>query len=108
MGPRQFTTIRRETSQTIEAFLEGDSHRSFQALAVHDEKFEVGKTQSAGGKNNIIPRRMIKGRPGHNPHMGYLFLIRTIAIHGINLGRHSVRSKSAPSDLLAVRTVEWS
>ena len=71
-GPNQLSPIGVEHGQTIEAFPGGHTNRITFPLSIHQVKFKVLKSVQVGGKDQVVPRRMKIGRPGHGSQTGDL------------------------------------
>ena len=70
--PNQLSPIGVENGQTIEALPGGHTNRFTSPLPIHQVKLKVLKSVQVAGKDQVVPRRMKIGRPGHGPQTGHL------------------------------------
>ncbi len=107
-GPGESLAVGRENRQTIEALGVGHAHGFFFAGAVDHVELEVAIAVLVGGKDDVVARGVIVGRPRHGAQMGDLALIGTVDIHGPDFGLRPLGIEAAPYQSLSVGAEERS
>src|SRR6185295_10841515 len=93
--------------QTVETIRVGDAYRFLGAGGVDHEQLEVLEPEFVRRENNVRAGRMFVRRPAHRSEIGQLSDVRSVQLHGEDVGDQSALVEAPPDDARAIVIEEW-